>query len=294
MLFATATLAARVERAECQIAADFAECARTRRDDVLVTPIGGAAAVYAGPGAPSNKLAGLGFGVPLDENALTAIERDFDARETPVRVELSMLADPAIAPALSGRGYALIGFENVLGLDLDADAIARLSQAVDADRDRGLTVAGVPTDDLAAWVDVVTTGFGHPDVFDAPPSDESYPRETLERIFADFGRIQGLATFLAVRDGVVAGGGALRIFDRIAQLCGAATLPQHRRRGVQSALLRFRLLAAAHAGCTLAVVTTQPGSKSQENVQRAGFSLLYARAILVRPVGGVTAGAKPG
>jgi hypothetical protein len=29
-------------------------------------------------------------------------------------------------------------------------------------------------------------------------------------------------------------------------------------------------------------VTTMPGSKSQQNVQRAGFELLYARAILVK------------
>ena len=50
----------------------------------------------------------------------------------------------------------------------------------------------------------------------------------------------------------------------------------------ESALLRARLLDAAHRGCDLAVVTTEPASKSQENVQRAGFTLLYARAILVR------------
>jgi GNAT superfamily N-acetyltransferase len=65
-------------------------------------------------------------------------------------------------------------------------------------------------------------------------------------------------------------------------LCGAATLPAFRRRGVQSALLHARLAQARQAGCDLAVVTTQPGSKSQENVQRAGFELLYVRAVLVR------------
>jgi hypothetical protein len=36
------------------------------------------------------------------------------------------------------------------------------------------------------------------------------------------------------------------------------------------------------AGCDIAVVTTAPGSKSQENVQRRGFDLLYTRAILVK------------
>ena len=122
MLFATATLAARIERAECQIAADFAECARARHDDVLVEPIGGAAAVFAGRGAPSNKLAGLGFAGPLDEDALAAIERSFDERDTPVRVELSSMADPSVAATLTNRGYSLIGFENVLGLDLTGNS----------------------------------------------------------------------------------------------------------------------------------------------------------------------------
>jgi hypothetical protein len=41
-----------------------------------------------------------------------------------------------------------------------------------------------------------------------------------------------------------------------------------------------RLAEARAAGCDLAVVTTRPGSPSQRNVQRAGFHLLYARAVL--------------
>ena len=53
-----------------------------------------------------------------------------------------------------------------------------------------------------------------------------------------------------------------------------------RRRGVQTSLLSARLADAGAAGCDIAVVTTQPGSKSQQNVQRQGFDLLYTRAIL--------------
>jgi len=87
---------------------------------------------------------------------------------------------------------------------------------------------------------------------------------------------------------VLAGGASMRLTDGVAQLCGAATLPAHRRRGVQTALLEERLAIAAAAGCDLAVVTTQPGSKSQQNVQARGFDLLYTRAILVREPGGPT------
>jgi predicted acetyltransferase len=71
----------------------------------------------------------------------------------------------------------------------------------------------------------------------------------------------------------------------VAQLAGAATAPAHRRRGIQSALLATRLADATAAGCDVAVITTQPGSKSQRNAQRAGFDLLYTRAVLVRQPG---------
>ena len=74
----------------------------------------------------------------------------------------------------------------------------------------------------------------------------------------------------------------MSIRDGITQLFGAATHPVHRRRGIQSALLRARLCAGRARGCDLAVVTTQPGSKSQQNALRAGFSLLYTRAVWVR------------
>jgi GNAT superfamily N-acetyltransferase len=104
----------------------------------------------------------------------------------------------------------------------------------------------------------------------------------VERAFNDYGEVEGSVRYLALRDGAPAGGAVVRLGAGIAQFCGAATLPEHRRKGVQSALLRARLIDAARHGGELAVVTTQPGSKSQENSQRAGFTLLYPRAMLVR------------
>jgi ribosomal protein S18 acetylase RimI-like enzyme len=89
--------------------------------------------------------------------------------------------------------------------------------------------------------------------------------------------------YTALRDGITAGGATMRIADGIAQLTGAATAPAHRRRGVHTALLSARLADAAAAGCDVAVITTQPGSKSQQNAQRQNFDLLYARAVLVKP-----------
>jgi len=107
-------------------------------------------------------------------------------------------------------------------------------------------------------------------------------RDALDRTVGDLATAPGFASYLAYRDGVVAGAGSMGICDGVAQLCGAATAPVYPRRGIQTALLSSRLADAARQGCDIAVVTTQPGSKSQQNVQRRGFELLYTRAILVR------------
>jgi ribosomal protein S18 acetylase RimI-like enzyme len=80
---------------------------------------------------------------------------------------------------------------------------------------------------------------------------------------------------------MVAVGGAF-VHGDVAQLWGGATLPSHRRRGAQSALLAARLLDAKAAGCRMAVVETAtegPGERNQSfhNVRRVGFSPLYER-----------------
>ena len=113
------------------------------------------------------------------------------------------------------------------------------------------------------------------------PSHEEFPREVIASAERD-AAAAGVLPYLALRDGVIAGGASLRMTEGIAQLTGAATAPAHRRRGVQTALLLARLTDAAAAGCDIAVVTTQPGSRSQRNVQRRGFDLLYTRAVLVK------------
>ena len=77
----------------------------------------------------------------------------------------------------------------------------------------------------------------------------------------------------------------MRITDGVAQLTGAAAAPDHRRRGVRTALLAARLADAADAGREIAVVTTAPGSKSQQNVQRQGFHLLYTLHARGAPAG---------
>jgi GNAT superfamily N-acetyltransferase len=273
-LFACSGLAERIERAEAELMALASRATHRRRADAtgLVIPIAGGVATYAEPDSPFNKVAGLGFdGVP-DLAQLAEVERAFGARGAPVQIELAHLADPGIGPLLTGRGYRLVSFENVLGRALEP-APERVAPA-------GIVVRRSGDDEFGAWLDVVTEGVAHPDT-EGVPSHEEFPREMVANAERDISAA-GAVRYAALRHGVIAGGGSLRLSAGIAQLTGAATAPAHRRRGVQTALLSARLADAAAAGCDVAVVTTQPGSKSQQNVQRRGFDLLYTRAILVK------------
>lgn len=274
MLFADVALAARIERAECRLLTDSAAAARRRGDSgVIVREFAGGVATYTGLDSPLNKLAGLGFGGAVDEEDLARVERDFVKRGVPVQAEVACLADPSVCAILTRRGYVLQNFENVLGHSLPIVDERKTGAGID------VSIGDEKT--LGAWLDVIVTGFASPET-QGVPSHESFSREALEQPIGDMAAGAGFLRYLAHRDGVLVGGAGLRVCDGVAQLCGAATLPAHRRRGVQSALLASRLSDAASQGCDIAVVTTQPGSKSQENVQRKGFALLYTRAIMVR------------
>jgi ribosomal protein S18 acetylase RimI-like enzyme len=274
-IFCDPSMAARIDRAEARMCAEFANLVGSRSPGARVTtmPLAGGLAVYAGPGAPMNKVIGLGLGDALDASALAEVEAEWESRGEAVRVELSTLDDGAAARMLTARGYRLLGFENVLGRRLTAsDGVGPGTE--------GPEVVIAADADLERWIEITLDAFAQPDA--GPLPTEEHPRDELAAVFRDISRMSGVTRYFAMIAGAPAAAASVRFHSRLAQLTGAATLPTFRRRGLQTALTTRRLADAQRAGCDLAVVTTNPGSKSQQNVQRRGFELLYARAILVK------------
>lgn len=281
-LFCNTDLAARIERFDCRLMGDATDGVRRRRGEGVRLEISGGLGLWAGADSPMNKVVGLGFAGALDQPALADYEAAVRSHGSPSQIELCSLARPDLAPALCARGYRLMGFENM--------SARRLGQTI-PETDAGLEITA--DDDIDTWIDVMVEGFATPDAQGNPSHEAGPSAEVLRRAMTDFSSVPRFHRFLARwmgsgdnrgaggTQGTVAGAGGLRIDDGIASLCGAATLPAFRRRGVQTSLLLHRLRWAANAGCELAIVTTLPGSKSQQNVQRAGFEMLYARAMLV-------------
>jgi GNAT superfamily N-acetyltransferase len=273
-LFCDVALAARIERADAALIAAAGHATHRRNPDGqgFVTTIAGGVACFAEPGSPFNKVAGLGFAGCPGGRSLDGVEGAFAARDEPTRVELATLADPAVGDVLADRGYRLEAFENVLG--------RAIADEPPPSPPRGVEVRPSGDDEFDAWLEVVLDGVASPDTAGVPWHDQ-FPRELIADAERDFAAA-GVRRYIALRDGVVAGGAELNVVDGVAQLAGAATASAHRRHGVHAALMAARIADAAAEGCDIAVITAQPGSTSQHGAQRRGFDLLYARAVLVR------------
>jgi GNAT superfamily N-acetyltransferase len=69
----------------------------------------------------------------------------------------------------------------------------------------------------------------------------------------------------------------LCIHEGVALFGGSSTVPELRRRGLQTALLEERMRYAYDQGCDLAMMVALPGSESQRNAERKGFQIAYTR-----------------
>ncbi len=274
-MFCPPTLAARIDRAEAALCAAIAEAdsPEVGPRGRLAMAVAGGVAVYGGPDSPMNKLVGIGFDGPVATHELAHVEAQFAARSAALQAEVSTLADAELHAALCARGYVPHGFENVLGHPLGKHLVAA---------PLGITVTLLTPEEHAAFAEAMVAAVATPD-HGGVGGDATPPADVIRRWVLAMLRVPGYRGYVARIDGQLAGAASLRIDGDLAQFGGAGTLPAFRRRGVQSALVRARLADVASAGCQVAVVVTQPGSKSQQNVQREGFQLLYARQLLTKP-----------
>jgi GNAT superfamily N-acetyltransferase len=169
------------------------------------------------------------------------------------------LADATLFELYKARGYYVSEFSNVMVRPVVDGASPPLPA--------GLDIRLANADELDLWVMTVAQGFA-----------ENYPvTHELLSVMKMFAMGKNTECYVARIDGRVVGGATLAIRGRIAGLFGASTLPDYRKRGVQTALLHVRLQRAAETGCTLAMSLAQPGSNSQRNITRLGFHTLYTR-----------------
>jgi hypothetical protein len=259
-------LARRIELAEAHAAVDCAEALERMRPGGVgaVEPIAGGFAIYCGAGSPVTQAVGLGLDGAVSEEEFDRLEEFYRSRNEAVRVETCPLADVSLVRHFGERGYRVTEFSNVMALPL------RGASSLEADGPSpaaGVTMERIGNQQMDLWTLTVSQGFS-----------ENFPvtQEILE-VMKMFALGANVECYLARVDGAVAGGATLALRQGVAGLFGASTLPAFRNRGVQTALLKERLRRAMTENCDLAVCIAQPGSSSERNVVRQGFSVLYTR-----------------
>jgi GNAT superfamily N-acetyltransferase len=244
------------------------DCAEGLRRFDPSQPIGaetvaGGMAFFGGLTYPANQMVGMGLYGEVTGDDLERVEQFFRSRGVPSTIVVSPLADLSLVALLGKRGYRIAEFNSVLIRDIGADEPFAPPESVIIER--------VTPETARPWMRAIAAGFC-----------EHGP--VPEEVFGGFAALPGTMSFLArIGDEVVGGcGGRIIPEARIAALYGTATLPEYRRRGVQSALIGVRLHEAALAGCEYAVVSTQPGSGSQRNMERRGFRGAYTKVVMTR------------
>ena len=232
-------------------------------DPIAVEHAAGGIAFFGGVDYPANQTVGMGLYGEVAAAELDRVEDFFRSRGVASTVVLSPLAHESLRVLLGERGYRIAEFNSVL--------IRRLNPEEPCTFRAGVSIERVTPETLKPWMSAIAKGFEQ-DI------------AVAEEVFGGFAALPGALAFLARIEGKVVGGGGGRVISegRIAALFGAATLPEYRRRGVQTALIAQRLHEAAKAKCEYAVVSTHPGSGSQRNMERRGFRLAYTKAVMAR------------
>jgi hypothetical protein len=232
----------------------------------IAEPVAGGFMCFAGVGSWANQAMGLGMNGPVSDADLERLIDFYQVRGVEPRIEVCPHADTSLVRGLADRGFVVREFKNVLVRDLGAPLPAP---------PEGIDVEVVdPADQrrVEEHVAIKAAGFAVADV----PLFSRLARRSL----AGGGGVRGFTASIA---GQAVAAGAIDIVPPCAALFGMTTLPSHRRRGCQLALLIARLRAAAEAGCRFATIQSEPHIGTARNALRLGFVIIYTKVTLVRP-----------
>jgi GNAT superfamily N-acetyltransferase len=271
MDFVDQALARRLESAEEMPQVHYAHLYQKLKPEVgaAVETICGGHMIFAGLNSPIGRTVGMGFDGSATAADLDRMEQFYHSHGAPSQIDVCPLTDPSLFEMLKQRGYVMAELNNVLFRRLDAN-----DQNEATKTPTGMTIRQGHAEEAPAFSDIVVRSF-------FPNADE--PAGFAEMI-APIYQAEGAILFVAEVDGkpVACAAGLIIPEHRIVALFGAGTLPEFRRRGLQTTLLRRRMETARQAGCEYAVIVTLGGTTSMRNAERLGFRVAYSKATLMK------------
>lgn len=249
-----------IETSIAQSHRSFTERYQKTNKNAGILELGKGGAFFSGVNSPFSQVVGWGFR-DEDPKFLDQIENFYSKYKMPsCFIELSPFVGNTTLNILSKRGYLPKDWSQISYLLLDAYSPKSISDQV-------IVKLIKKQEELEKWSKVVASGFN---------------TEELSSIFCFYGSSSEIYPFGAWVNGTLCGGGTVSIYNETADLGVTSTLNEFRGKGVQKALLAKRLEFVKTKKIKLATVTTNPGSISDINTQKMGFSPAYTRLGLIK------------
>jgi len=268
MHFVDKAFARRLESCEEIPQVEYARAFRKSRPEIGAAEeeICGGHMIFAGLGSPIGRATGTGLDRPFTTDDLDRIEQFYREHRAPSQVDLTPMHEPTMFEMFKQRGYAIAELNNVLYRKLDAEEKFPPAPA-------GCEIRRSRLEEAEITGTIVESAFFP----DGPP-------EAFRGLIKPLYQMEHALAFAASIDGklVACGTGLIIPEHRVFALCGAGTLAEYRRRGLQTALLRTRMAAATEQECEYAVVVTQGGTTSQRNAERLGFRVAYSKVTVIK------------
>ncbi len=264
MIFSDRNLSQKLERTEARSNVDFvkARAGMFPESGAEWMEAAGAYAMFDSIESPLTQTFGLGVFDEVTNADLDKIEAFFKERNAPVLHEVSPLADASLFKLLNERGYQPFEFTSVMFRPMTGEI--NLGVPINPKIKTRIIEAG----EEKLWARISANGW-------------ATEMEGLAEFMFQFGQISakcaGGFPFLVELESQPISTGMLFIYDDVALLAGASTVPAGRKQGAQLALLDARLRYAAEHGCTIAIMGASPGSQSQRNAEKYGFHIAYTR-----------------
>jgi ribosomal protein S18 acetylase RimI-like enzyme len=268
MQFVDKAFARRLEAVEEMPQVFYARYFQTHRPEIGAAEeeICGGHMIFAGLGSPIGRAVGMGLDQPFTAQDLDRVEHFYRSHNAPPQLDICPLHDSELFEMFKERSYAIAELNNVLYRQLmpNEEFPAPPPQC---------EIRRSSVDETEAAAAIVDRAF-FPD---------GAPKE-FAGLLTPLYQMQGALTFVAMVGGTIAACGAGMIIPEhgVFGLFGAGTLPEYRGRGLQTALLRARMAAAAQAGCEYAVIVTRGGTTSQRNAERLGFHVAYSKVTVIK------------
>lgn len=221
----------------------------------------GLLSMYRAKNVPSsffNRMVGLGLDRPLERDELNRyLDQYFELKVPFVAAVTPGVQPPELPSWLEARGLKR------------TTTLARMVRDTKDLPDPGdVPIRIVGREDAHVFAEITARSFG------MPPFCVDW--------FAQLPGREGWRTYVAYHSGEPVAGAALYVHGKVGWLGFGCTLPEHRRRGVQRALMARRIVDAADLGCrwlqteTNLQVADEP-TPSLNNMKRLGFTMAYGR-----------------